>query len=370
MMPGTMQRDDHVSRALEISVNVGLFILLAAACFLVLRPFLPLVAWGIIIAIAVYPGYRRIQSLLGGRKTLAAVVCTILLFALLILPVIFLTGSLVEGFQSLARHLKDGMPTIPPPPPRVATWPIVGARLNDVWELASKNLSAVLQQFAPQIRAIVPQILSASAGIGVAVLQCILSIIISGVLLANATSGEKVAHSLAGRFFGDKGPEFVELAGATIRSVTTGIIGVAFIQSIFAVLGFLVVGLPGAGLWGAIFLIAAVLQLGVVVLLPALIYVFAVATTTKAVIFLIWCLIVGAMDNVLKPLLLGRGVAVPMVVVFLGVVGGFVAMGAIGLFLGAIILSIGYKLCLAWVEDTAQDQKVMSEQSVSSGSGI
>ncbi len=274
MMPDTMHRDDHVSRALEVSVNVGLFILLAAACFLVLRPFLPLVAWGIIIAIAVYPGYRRIQSLMGGRKTLAAVVCTILLFALLILPVIFLTGSLVEGFQSLARHLKDGMPTIPPPPPRVATWPIVGARLNEVWELASKNLSAVLQQFAPQIRAVVPQILSASAGIGVAVLQCILSIIISGVLLANATSGEKVAHSLAGRFFGDKGPEFVALAGATIRSVTTGIIGVAFIQSIFAVLGFLVVGLPGAGLWGAIFLIAAVLQLGVVVLLPALIYVF------------------------------------------------------------------------------------------------
>jgi len=363
-------RDDRVSRALEVSINVGLFILLAAGCFLIVRPFLPLVAWGVIIAIAVYPGYRRIRNLLGGRRILAAVVCTIFLFALLILPVILLTGSLVDGIQNLVGHLKEGMPIIPPLPPRVAAWPIVGARLKDVWELASKNLSAVLQQFAPQIKALVPHILSASAGIGVAVLQCILSIFVSGVLLANAKSGEKVAHSLAGRFFGDKGPEFVELAGATIRSVTTGIIGVAFIQSIFAVLGFLVVGLPGAGLWGAMFLIAAVLQLGVVVLVPALIYVFAVATTTKAVIFLIWCLIVGTMDNVLKPLLLGRGVAVPMMVVFLGVVGGFVAMGAIGLFLGAIVLSIGYKLFLAWLEDTVQPHEVMSEQSVSAGSGI
>ena len=363
-------RDDRVSRALEVSINVGLFILLAAGCFLIVRPFLPLVAWGVIIAIAVHPGYRRIQNLLGGRRILAAVVCTIFLFALLILPVILLTGSLVDGIQSLVGHLKEGMPIIPPLPPRIAAWPIVGARLKDVWELASKNLSAVLQQFAPQIRALAPQILAVSAGIGVAMLQWILSIALSGVLLANAQGGSKVAHSLARRFFGEKGPEFVELAGATIRSVTVGIIGVAFIQSIFAVIGFLVVSLPGAGLWGMIFFVAAVLQLGVVVLVPALIYVFVVASTTKAVMFLVWCVVVGTMDNVLKPLLLGRGVAVPMAVVFLGVVGGFVAMGTIGLFLGAVILSIGYKLFLAWLEDTVQERIVMSEQSVSAGSGI
>ncbi len=311
-----MQRDDRVSRALEVSINVGLFILLAAGCFLIVRPFLPLVAWGVIIAIAVHPGYRRIQILLGGRRILAAVVCTIFLFALLILPAILLTGSLIEGMQSLAGHLKEGMLVVPPLPPRITTWPVVGARLKDVWELASKNLSAVLQQFAPQIKAVVPQILSVSAGIGVSVLQWILSIALSGVLLANAQGGSKVAHSLANRFFVEKGPEFVELAGATIRSVTVGIIGVAFIQSIFAVIGFLVVGLPGAGLW-------------------------------------------------VKPLLLGRGVAVPMAVVFLGVVGGFMAMGTIGLFLGAIILSIGYKLFLAWLEDTVQAHTVMSERSIS-----
>jgi predicted PurR-regulated permease PerM len=162
---------------------------------------------------------------------------------------------------------------------------------------------------------------------------------------------------LANRLFHDKGPEFAELAGATIRSVTTGIIGVAFIQSVFAAIGFLVVGLPGAGLWGVLFLFAAVLQLGVVVLVPALIYVFAIASTTKAMIFLVWCVIVGTMDNVLKPLLLGRGVAVPMVVVFLGVIGGFAAMGTIGLFVGAIVLAVGYKLFLAWLEDSVHNRQ-------------
>ena len=139
--------------------------------------------------------------------------------------------------------------------------------------------------------------------------------------------------------------------GATIRSVTTGILGVAFIQSVLAGLGFLAVGLPGAGLWAVVFLIAAVLQVGMLVLIPAVVYVFAVSSMTKAVIFLVWCAIVGLMDNVLKPILLGRGVAVPIVVVFLGAIGGFVALGIIGLFVGAIVLSVGYKLFLAWINE-------------------
>ena len=365
-----MHHDDGISRAFDVSINVGLFILLAATCFLILRPFLPLILWGIIIAIAAHPGYRRVKKLLGGRGRLAAVVFTVLLFALLILPVILLTGSLVDGIQSLVGRLKEGTPIIPPPPPRIATWPIVGVPLNNGWALASNNLAAVLQNYAPQIKAIIPKLLLISAGIGLTVLQGVLSILVSGFLLANAEGGAKVAHSLANRLFRDKGSEYADLAGATIRSVTTGIIGVAFIQTVFAAIGFLVVGLPGAGLWGAIFLFAAVLQLGVVVLVPALIYVFAIASTTKAMIFLVWCVIVGTMDNVLKPLLLGRGVAVPMVVVFLGVVGGFAAMGAIGLFVGAIVLAVGYKLFHAWLEESVHNSPVMSEPSVSAGTAL
>jgi predicted PurR-regulated permease PerM len=359
-----MQHDNHITRAVEVSIHIGLLIFLAAACLVILRPFLPLISWGIIIAIAVYPAHRKIESLLGGRRVIAAVLCGLFLFAVLLVPVVLLTGSLIEGIQSLAARLKDGTPLIPPPPPRIESWPIIGVALNNAWKLASANLSAALRTFAPQIKAVIPQLLLASAGVGLAVVQWILSIIIAGVLLANSTRAAKVTRSLAIRLFGERGTEFEHLGAATVRSVTTGIIGVALIQSFFAALGFLIAGLPGAGLWAIIFVFAAILQLGALLLVPAVIYMFAIASMTKAITFLVWCLIVALMDNVLKPMLLGRGVSVPMAVVFLGVIGGFVAMGTLGLFVGAIVLSVGYKLFLAWLEGNSRVNSETSERRV------
>jgi len=340
----------QVRRALEVSIHVGLVVLLAAACLLILRPFLPLVAWGIVIAIAIYPAYRKLRSLLGGRGTLAAILCSLLFLAVLIVPVVLLTETMIEGIGTLNAHIKNGTLSIPPPPASVGNWPLIGASLTNVWDMASTNLTGLLKSMAPQIRALVPGLLSASAEIGLTVLQFVLSILVAGVLLANASDCATISRSLASRLFGDQGPEFEELVESTIRSVTNGILGVAVIQTIFAGLGFLVAGLPGAGLWALIFLFAAVLQIGAIVLIPAIVYMFAIASTTKASVFLVWCLFVGLMDNVLKPVLLGRGAAVPVAVVFLGAIGGFMAMGIIGLFIGSIVLSVGYKLFLAWVE--------------------
>jgi predicted PurR-regulated permease PerM len=307
---------------------------------------------------------------MGGRGGFAAIAFTVFLLAVFILPVVLLTGSLVEGIQSLAARLAQGTPFIPPPPARVGAWPIVGPPLRDAWELASKNVSVALQTLTPQIRSIIPQLLSFSAHIGLAVLQWALSIVVAGVVLANAAAGTTIAHSFATRLLGNKGAEFEELAAATIRSVTTGIIGVALIQSLFAALGFVVAGLPGAGVWALIFLFGAVLQVGGLVLVPAVIYMFAIASTTKAMMFLAWCAIVAVMDNVLKPLLLGRGVPVPMAVVFLGAIGGLLTMGTIGLFVGAIILSIGYKLFLAWLEETSHSGVGVSERTASARVGL
>jgi predicted PurR-regulated permease PerM len=343
----------QVNLALEASIHIALAILLVTACLLILRPFIPILAWGIIIAVSAYPGFQKLQLALGGRAVLTAILFTVLLLAFLIVPVVLLAGTLVEGIQTLAAHFKDGTLVVPPPPASVETWPIIGAPLKSVWGLASKDLAEAVRRFSPQIKAAFPGLLSASAGIGVAVVQFILSIVVAGVLLANAQAAYEVICSLCTRFFGDKGREFQQLMGATIRSVTTGILGVALIQAVLAGLGFLVAGLPGAGLWAVIFLIAAVLQVGVLILIPAVICMFMISTVTKAVIFLVWCLIVGLLDNALKPLLLGRGVAVPIAVVFLGAIGGFVAMGLIGLFVGAIVLSVSYKLFLAWLDQSS-----------------
>ena len=361
-----MQRD-YVGRAVEVSIQVGLVILLVAACLLVLSPFLPLLAWGIIIAIAVYPGHVRLKKFLGGRNVLASVLSTVVLLAIVIVPVILLSGSIVDGLQSLAAKLRAGPPVLPPLPKSIGTLPLVGAYITKLWDLASKDLPAAFQPFAPQIKAAVPSLLSASAGVGAALLQSILAMLISGALLASSAKAGKVARLLANRLFGDKGPDFEELACSTVRSVTMGIVGVAFIQAFFAAVGFLVAGLPGAGLWAVIFFAAAVLQVGVLVLIPAVIYMFVIASTTKAAIFLAWCVVIALMDNVLKPLLLGRGVAVPMLVVFLGVIGGFLAMGIIGLFVGAVLLSVGYKLAAAWLQGTPEFAPEATEHRVAAG---
>jgi predicted PurR-regulated permease PerM len=340
----------QIDLALEAAIHIGLTILLATACLLIMGPFIPLLVWGIIIAVAVYPIFEKLQRALRGRRVLTAFLLTVLLLAFLIAPVVLLAETLVEGVQTLAAHFKAGTLIIPPPPASVESWPVIGAPLNSLWSQASRDLTEAVRDFAPQIKAAVPGLLSASAGIGLTVLQFVLSIVVAGVLLANADAAYAVTLSLCNRFFGDKGPEFQQLIGATIRSVTSGILGVALIQSVLADLGFLIAGLPAAGVWAVVFLIAAVLQAGVLVLIPAVIYMFSISTATKAAIFLVWCVVVGLLDNVLKPLLLGRGVAVPIAVVFLGAIGGFVALGLVGLFLGAIVLSVGYKLFLAWLD--------------------
>jgi predicted PurR-regulated permease PerM len=349
----TIDNNQAKNLALEIAIHIGLAVLLTVACFSILRPFIPLLSWGIIIAVAAYPGFQKLQKAVGGRGGLAAVLFTVALLALLAIPVALLSETLAGGIQSLVARFKGGTLIIPPPPANIESWPLIGAPLYSFWARASSDLTELVRSFAPQIKAFVPQVFSATAGLGLTVLQFVLAIIVAGILLANAEGGYRVVCSLCRRIFGDKGPDFQQLMGATIRSVTTGILGVALIQTVLAGFGFLIAGLPAAGLWAVVFLIAAVLQVGTIVLVGAVIYMFAIAGTTKAVIFLIWCVIVAALDNVLKPLLLGRGVAVPIAVVFLGAIGGFVALGLIGLFVGAVGLSIGYKFAVAWLEQSS-----------------
>lgn len=345
------QGSQTTNQPLETSIQIGLAALLVMGCLLILRPFVPLVMWGIIIAIASYPTFLKLERLVGGRRALSATLWTLLLLAVLIVPLVLLGQSLIDAVRPLVARLRDGSLILPPPPDSVKDWPLIGAPLSRLWSAASNNLSETILKFAPQIKSALPGILLASANFGSTLLQFLLSILLSGVLLANAQAAYNVTRSLAIRLFGEEeGPEYQRLVGTTIRSVTFGVLGVALIQTAFAAAGFFFVGLPGASVWSVIFLAAAVVQIGMVVLAPAVIYVFAVASTTKAIIFLVWCLIVGLMDNVLKPILLGRGAAVPMIVVFLGVLGGFMAMGIVGLFVGAIVLSVGYKLFLAWIE--------------------
>jgi predicted PurR-regulated permease PerM len=338
------------ARTVETVIRIGVLAALVVYCFLIVRPFIIPVVWGIIIAVATYPGFQRLRGMLGGRNALAATLFTVLGLVVLVTPTAMLSDTMVVGARGLTKAVNEGTLDVPPPPQNVKRWPLIGEPLAEFWELASVNVDEAIEQIRPQLRATVKWLLSMLAGAGLALLQFVAAIIIAGVLLAHADGGKRTARAIAARLADEHGVEFAELASATVRSVARGILGVAFIQSILAGLGFLVAGVPGAGLWALLCLLLAVVQIGILpVVIPVMIYVFSTADTLTAVLLLVWSVLVGLLDNVLKPLLLGRGVNVPMAVIFVGAIGGFLASGIVGLFVGSVILVLGYQIFMAWV---------------------
>jgi predicted PurR-regulated permease PerM len=350
--PDSALRDRaFLHRTVEATVRIGLIAILVLYCFQIVRPFLIPVVWGVIIAVAVNPNYRWLQRVLGERRILTSVLFVLVALVLLITPTAMLFDTLVRGVTDLARSLSEGHPVIPMPPESVVGWPLVGEPLDKFWRLASVNLAGALGEIEPQLKVLGKWLLGAAAGAGLGILQFIAAIIIAGVILSHGEAGQRISYAIARRLAAEHGAGFIDLARATIRSVARGILGVALLQSFLAGLGFLAVGVPAAGLWAFLCLLLSVVQIGIFpVMIPVLIYVFAQSTTTMAVIFLIWTLLVGMLDNVLKPLLLGRGVNVPMAVIFVGAIGGFLASGIIGLFIGSVILVLGYELLLGWLE--------------------
>jgi predicted PurR-regulated permease PerM len=346
----SVEASAYIARAREVVIRMSLLLIVGVSCFLLLRPLLDLIVAGVIIAIGLYPGYRMLTKVLHGRGNWAAVLCTALLLVVIILPTLLLAETLFHGVSNIAEQLKMGQLKIPPPPPSLARLPVVGVKLKGFWNLSSVNMSEAVSRFDPQIRGQILPLVFESVAIGGIAVKLLIAILLAGFLLATSEQRIRFADRLFGRIFDDQGLEFEQLIASTIRSVTNGILGVAVIQTLLASLGFWIVGLPGTGLWAVMFLVAAVLQLGAVVLVAAALYVFATHATSYAVIFLIWCMFVVLVDHVLKPILLGRGGRVPMVVIFLGALGGFITMRIIGMFVGAIILSVGYKLLVAWVD--------------------
>jgi predicted PurR-regulated permease PerM len=228
----------------------------------------------------------------------------------------------------------------------------MGGRLHALWATASGNLEAALGQVKPQLKAIGHWILSTGATAGFGIVMFALSIVIAGVLLSYGDRATDVARRLARRLVQERGDELVELTRVTVQSVTRGILGVALIQAVLAGIGLLAAGVPAAGLWALLVLLMAVVQIPALLLLgPIIVYVFATSSTMMAVLFAIWTLAVSLSDNVLKPMLLGRGVDVPMLVIFMGAIGGFILEGIIGLFVGPVLLAVGYTLFEAWLED-------------------
>jgi predicted PurR-regulated permease PerM len=349
---------EFINRTVEAVIRIGVIAGLIGWCFMIAQPFLVPIIWGAIIAVTVFHGYEMLEAALGGRRVMAAVLVTLFMLVMLVVPSVLLGDSLVSGVSKLMGSFQSGDFSIPPPPDTVARWPLIGEPIARAWTLASEDLGEALRQASPLLKRFGTWLLNAAEGAGIALLQFVLAIFISGAFLANAEAAGRMTRAIARRLAGERGVILASVAEHTIRSVASGILGVAVIQALLAGLGFLVAGVPAAGLLTLICLLSGVIQLGVViVLIPVVIYLFSTAETTTAVGFLIWALMVAPVDNILKPILLGRGVDVPMLVIFVGAIGGFLSSGIIGLFLGAVVLALGYKLFLTWLkqEDSTAD---------------
>jgi len=341
-----------VRSIIEAAIRIGLLFLLAAFALKVLAPFINLVLWATIIAVAVYPLFQWLEQKLGGRTKTASAVFVLVSLALILVPAFTFMGEAVDESKAISARLDAGTLDVPTPPASVAEWPVVGEKVFQLWTDAARNLPATIERHEQQVKAIAGWGLGAIGGLGVTVLQFVLSILIAGVLLATAESGKQGAVAVATRFFGQNGTEMVVLAEKTIRSVTIGVLGIAVIQAILSLIGMMIIGVPLAALWALFVMILAVVQLPpILVLGPVMVYAFATKSTAAAVFFLVWGILVSGSDAVLKPMLLGRGVDVPMLVILLGAIGGMITYGIIGLFIGAVVLAVAYQLFIAWVQE-------------------
>jgi predicted PurR-regulated permease PerM len=342
-----------VEAALRIALIFGLLLL----AYDIIRPFIIPVIWGGIIAIAAFPLTRRLEGYLGGRRKLAATLVTLVLIAVLVVPCFQLTEALFNTAKMLSTHMNKGALQIPGPPASVEHWPVVGEQVYAMWMLAHDNLREALMQIAPHLKPLATQAASTIGAGLVSVLMFVISLGIAGAFMAYAESSAAIAHGLFVRLGGpNPGGEWAGMCVATVRSVLQGVVGVAVIQAALCSAGLFALGIPGASIWSAVLLFLAIAQLPLLVIVgPIIIYAFAHFDTLPASLFAGWMVIASFSDTLLKPLLMGRGLDIPMPIILMGAIGGMLSAGIIGLFAGAVVLAIWYKLFNSWMQQTPID---------------
>ena len=346
----------QVNSLVEAALRIGVIFALLALTFGIVRPFFTPVAWGAILAVSLMPLTLKVKGWLGGRQGLAATLVSLVGVAILLVPAVLITESLIESGTQVASAFNEGDVKIEPPPAKVAEWPVIGETVYGAWNLANTNLEAALTKVQPQLKAVGSWMLGAVANSALGILLFIVSLLIAGLFMAKSAGMKQGLDRFAIRMLGNDGHEWVDMCAATVRSVVQGVLGVALIQALLSAIGLFLMDVPATGVWVVLILILAIMQLPpILVLGPIVAYVFSYADTTPAIIFTVYALFVSISDSFLKPMLLGRGLDVPMPVILIGAIGGMMLAGIIGLFSGAVVLAIWYRLFVFWL-DTAREQ--------------
>jgi predicted PurR-regulated permease PerM len=357
---------------IQLAVRLGLLAFLLYWSFVIVRPFIPILAWSLVLTVGLFPLYNWLSEVLGGRPVLASVIITVICLLIVIGPVTWLGIGLVDGLQSFAARLSAGSLAVPSPPAGVKDWPIVGAQIYTLWDHASTNLGAALRELAPYLKSLAGPVLAFAGSAGVGTLKFVLSVVLAGFLFPYGTRLVEAMRRIQARLVAQRSQDFVALAGLTIRTVSQGVIGVAILQSLLAGIGLKLAGVAHAGVLAFGVLVLGILQIGAApILIPVTIWIWATTNFTPALLITIYLLVVGLADNVLKPMLMGRGLNIPMIVIFIGVLGGTLAHGIVGLFIGPIILAVAWELMMAWIrDDKAEAVSPDAEQGAEKAAGL
>jgi len=342
-------------RLMDVLIRAGLVLALTILCYQIFSPFIGLMAWALILAVTLYPAHQKLARKMGGRQGLSATLLTLAGIVIIVLPTAVLMGALGDSMHDLVNGARNNTLAVPAPKAGVAEWPIVGKRIHGAWTQAHEDLPAFIQSLQPKAGALAKTTVEAVASIAGAILLFVASFIVAGIIMAFGKAGAGSAEAIFDRIMGiGRGAEFVTLSSATIRAVALGVLGVAFIQAIVIGLTMMVAGIPFAGALALLLLVLGIAQVpALLVTLPVIAYVWVSGNydTGAAVVYTVLLFIGGMLDNVLKPLLLGRGVDAPMPVVLLGALGGLATQGILGMFIGATLLTLGYQIFMWWVAE-------------------
>lgn len=344
-----------VARFLDMFIRFGLILALASFCYTVFSPFLNMMLWAVILAVTLYPLHQYFATRLGGKQGWSSTLIVLLGIVLIVVPTVLMISSLGESVSVMIDKLSGRAFVIPPPSAHIATIPIVGEKISVLWLKASNDLPGLISNYRTQIGDIAKATLGILASMGGGLLGFILSFIVAGIIMTWGAAGADSARRIAIRLTDEnKGQSLMKLCTSTIRAVAQGVIGVALIQALLVGVIMIVAGIPAVGIFFILALILGIAQIPVIlVTAPAIVLMWSLGDhgTAMNIVYTILLIVAGMADNVLKPLMLGRGVDAPMPVVLLGALGGMAASGILGMFIGATLLSIGYRIFMSWVND-------------------
>jgi len=341
-----------VGTIVNVALPLFLLALLIAICVQLLLPFVGLLVWTIILAICFKPLHDRLMTKRGLSSRWSAITIGVGLSALVLVPTAIAAISAASSIPEVVATVQGGDREVPPPPARLKELPIVGERAHAAWTEASTDMPAFAKAHKAQIAGFTKTLLGIAGGLFMSVLALVVAIVFAAICLAYVVPLRAYIARIFARITGNvnTGEHYMDIIAATVKSVANGVIGVAFVQALLVGIGFFAIGMPGAGLASLLAMALGVVQIPVIiVVLPAILYAFAVKSTTVAIIFTVWSIIGGLSDAVLKPLMIGHGLEVPMPIILLGVIGGVMAFGLVGLFIGAVVLAVGYVLFSEWV---------------------